>query len=69
MPTPRSNETRNQFMERCIPILINEGNEQDQAVAVCSSLWDSRNKLDKKFIEDVKERKMKKVSFNQLIYK
>lgn len=31
-------------MKRCIPILIDEGKPQDQAVAVCSSLWENRKK-------------------------
>jgi hypothetical protein len=40
MPTPKpSEETRDEWMERCIPVLISEGNEQNQAVAICSSMW------------------------------
>lgn len=45
MPTPRDNETRKQWMKRCVPVLIEEGNEQDQAVAVCSNIWRNRNKM------------------------
>ena len=39
MPTPRSGESRDSFLERCIPMLIEEGREQDQAVAICNSYW------------------------------
>lgn len=43
-PKPQEGESREEFMQRCIPILIDEGKEKDQAVAVCSSLWDNRDK-------------------------
>lgn len=39
--TPNQGETKDDFISRCIPLLINEGKEQDQAVAICSSLWDT----------------------------
>ena len=42
MPTPSDNETREEWMARCVPVLVNEGNEQDQAVAICSSMWDDK---------------------------
>jgi len=45
MPTPLATENEAQFMERCIPVLINEGEEQDQAVAVCQSMWDRNKKI------------------------
>jgi len=44
VPTPSDGETRQEWMARCIPVLIDEGRTQDQAVAVCSSMWD--NKVD-----------------------
>lgn len=44
MPRPTSDENREHFMKRCIPMLISEGRKQDQAAAVCSSLWENRNK-------------------------
>jgi len=31
-------------MKRCIPVRIEEGDEQDQAVAVCSSMWEEAKK-------------------------
>lgn len=42
MPTPSDDETREEWMARCIPYLINEGRERDQAIAICSSMWDNK---------------------------
>lgn len=42
MPTPRDDETRVEWMARCIPVLIREGKDRDQAVAICSSMWDNK---------------------------
>jgi len=50
MPTPGKDETKEDFIERCIPILVSEGKEQDQAVAICHSLW--REKEDKGMEQD-----------------
>lgn len=50
MPIPKQNETRSDFVGRCIPIVKDEGtaNSNDQAVAVCQSMWEQ----DKKKKED-----------------
>lgn len=41
MPTPKpGSETRQEFMDRCIPMMVEEGNQTDQAVAICSQMWD-----------------------------
>lgn len=41
MPTPRKNEKRSDFVQRCIPIVLDEGTAEDneQAAAVCYSMW------------------------------
>jgi Escherichia/Staphylococcus phage prohead protease len=42
MPTPHpSSETRDDFIERCVPIVLEEGTAEnpDQAVAICSAMW------------------------------
>jgi hypothetical protein len=44
MPTPRKGEKKNDFMKRCVPQVVNEGKESDQAVAICNSLWENRGK-------------------------
>jgi hypothetical protein len=42
MPAPRDGENRDDFMERCIPIVLDDGTaeDQEQAAAVCSSMWE-----------------------------
>lgn len=42
MPTPKEDETEEEFVERCIPIVIEEGtaDDGDQAAAICHSLWE-----------------------------
>lgn len=40
MPIPKKGESKDKFMERCIPILINEGKQPNQAIAICSSMYD-----------------------------
>ena len=42
MPTPRKDEDRNDFMQRCVPQVIDEGRPQDQAVAMCNQIWRDR---------------------------
>jgi HK97 family phage prohead protease len=44
MPTPRAGETEEEFIERCIPIVLEDGTADDdeQAVAVCYSMWEER---------------------------
>lgn len=44
MPKPRKNETEANFMKRCVPKLIEEGREQDQAVAICLTTWSDSKK-------------------------
>lgn len=40
MPTPNPGESRDDFVSRCIPIVIDEGTPQDQAEAVCFSIYE-----------------------------
>jgi len=46
MPKPRDGETRKDFVDRCVPIVIDEGTAKDgkQAVAVCNSMWEQDKK-------------------------
>jgi hypothetical protein len=46
MPTPHAGESRKEFVSRCIPIVLDEGTaeDSDQAVAVCNSMWEDRDK-------------------------
>jgi hypothetical protein len=45
MPVPRKGEKRKDFVDRCIPIVIDEGTAKDpkQAVAICNSMWENRD--------------------------
>lgn len=45
MPTPRKGETRKDWMARCVPAVIREGKDPDEAVAQCSSMWDRRDNV------------------------
>ena len=42
MPTPIQDESREHFLDRCIPQLIQEGKSRDQAIAQCISLYEQR---------------------------
>ena len=37
MPMPHKGEKESEFMKRCVPMMMDEGMENDQAVAVCMS--------------------------------
>lgn len=40
---PTSGETEDEFIGRCIPKLINEGYDQQQAAAICYSYWSEKH--------------------------
>jgi hypothetical protein len=40
MPKPRKDESKEDFISRCIPVLIDEGREQEQATAMCYAIWE-----------------------------
>jgi hypothetical protein len=39
MPTPKKGQSEKDFLKVCIPQMIDEGKEQDQAVAICFSIY------------------------------
>ncbi len=41
-PKPGKDESKEDFMKRCIPMLIDEGKEKDQAIAICNQLFDEK---------------------------
>src|SRR3990172_7952780 len=43
MPDPGASETQDEFMERCVPMMIDEGNGQEKAVAICMSKWEKKS--------------------------
>jgi len=48
MPRPGKNETKKDFIKRCVPIVIEDGTakDSDQAVAICNSLWEKKKMTD-----------------------
>lgn len=50
MPTPRKGESQKEFVSRCIPIVTKEGTaeSQDQAIAICYSMYRQYKKKQKK---------------------
>jgi len=40
---PGPTESEEEFIPRCIEYMIGEGKDQDQAAAVCYSMWENRN--------------------------
>lgn len=46
MPKPGKGEKKKDFIDRCIPIVIDDGTAKDgdQAVAICNSIWDDSKK-------------------------
>lgn len=44
MPDVANYDNQEDWMEACVPVRIEEGDEQDQAVAVCLKMWRNRNK-------------------------
>lgn len=45
MPDPSAyGNDRDAFMRDCVPMMVDEGKPQDQAVAACSSMWEDRGK-------------------------
>ncbi|HUW09837.1 MAG TPA: hypothetical protein VM537_08905, partial [Anaerolineae bacterium] len=39
MPNPSDYDDKDKWMAACVPVRIDEGNKQDQAIAVCLSIW------------------------------
>jgi HK97 family phage major capsid protein len=48
MPEPGENETQDEFMHRCIPMVLDDGTakDNDQAVAICMSKWEKKSEID-----------------------
>jgi hypothetical protein len=53
---PNPNESEEEFVQRCIPILIGEGKDSDQAVAICYSMYQDKTQMHKFAIQDEEKR-------------
>ena len=51
---PNSGETEEEFMPRCIKYVMDEGQEQEQAIAICYSKWENRDSKFSKQIDSFK---------------
>jgi len=51
---PTSGETQEEFMPRCIKYVMDEGSEQEQAIAICYSKWENKNAQFSKQIDSFK---------------
>jgi hypothetical protein len=62
---PIKGEGENDFLERCIKYVIDEGKETEQAVAICNSLWEQHFDTKMKFesYTDYPEQDKEKLSF------
>ena len=48
---PNPGEAKDDFISRCIPVIIDEGYDQDQASAICYASWDNKFYVDNKGFE------------------
>ena len=50
MPHPEEEEQKNEFLKRCIPVVISDGTAKDvpQAGAICISIWNRAKGLSEK---------------------
>ena len=66
---PSAGESESDFMSRCVPAMIDEGKDQDQAVAVCISMYEEGFSYDTAglpdFVEQAPKRKKKLAKFNE----
>lgn len=53
MPDLKPGESRNDWMKRCVPALVGEGREKDQATAACSGMWEKANFSEEEFSVEV----------------
>jgi hypothetical protein len=44
MPNVKSGEKRDDFLKRCIPMVMNEGADQDAAVGKCEGIYNEAKK-------------------------
>ena len=59
---PKSGESRDNYLNYCIPIEVQSGKEVDQAAAICNSYYD-KDKMSK--IKNTSEKVMARVAYNE----
>jgi hypothetical protein len=66
VPDPKPGESRDDFVSRCIPIVIEDGTAEDgdQAVAICNSMWRSKSMTpQEKLLAAIRARQQKSTEF------
>ena len=61
---PKAGETKEQYLEYCIPAEIKAGYPQDQAAAICISTYD-RQELSKQKLSNPQSRVQSKLNFDK----
>jgi hypothetical protein len=59
---PKAGESKDNYLNYCIPIEVQSGKEVDQATAICSSYYD-KDKMSK--IKNTSEKVMARVAYNE----
>lgn len=58
MPKPRKGETKQEFLNRCIPIVSDEPTTKNhkQAIAICYSYWDRTKTIIEQYIAELENK-------------
>lgn len=69
MPKPKPNESQDDYVTRCIPVVLGDGiaKDQEQAVAICNSMWEESKKEmtpHNRLLGLVRDRTKKQTEFN-----
>ena len=54
MPEVKPNETKKNYLERCVPMLITEGKTPEEAVAICSSMFSKASTIEVEIEKTIK---------------
>jgi len=46
IPKPQSNETRNEYISRCVSVIADEYDDNDQRVAICISTFEKEQSME-----------------------
>jgi len=66
MPEPSNYDNESDWMSACVPKMIDEGREQDQAVAACMSMWREKKSWGGMSLEQIIHRFLAKEFTNEL---
>ncbi len=39
MPKPKPHESKEEYISRCMSVVVGEGKDEKQAYAICNSMW------------------------------